>query len=194
MIRRLTIFCGSNPGTDPAFYSASHELGRIMARKKIGIVYGGAGIGLMGAVADGALSEGGEVTGVIPNFLMTKEIAHAGLTQLLTVDTMHERKSKMNELSDGIVALPGGFGTLEELFEMITWGQLGLHAKPMALFNIKGFFDPLTVFLQSMVDKGFVSKSNQRLLMVDNDVNKLLERMQHYVAPAGEKWISKETS
>src|SRR5687768_1380717 len=137
-MKSVAIFCGSSSGSDSIYYSQAAMLGKILAHRKIQIVYGGAKVGLMGAVADGALKEGGKVIGVLPNFLKSKEIAHTGLTDLILVESMHERKLKMHELSDGIIALPGGFGTLEELFEMLTWSQLGLHKKPIGLLNING--------------------------------------------------------
>src|SRR5215203_5745857 len=147
-MKRVSVFCGSSLGTDEVFQKHAHFVGETLAIQKIGLVYGGANVGLMGAVADGALSKGGEVIGVLPNFLRAKEIAHKNLTQLILVETMHERKTMMNELSDGVIALPGGFGTLEEFFEMLTWAQLGLHKKPIALLNIGGFFDSLKSFIQ----------------------------------------------
>jgi uncharacterized protein (TIGR00730 family) len=156
-------------------------------------VYGGAKIGLMGAVADGALSEGGKVIGVLPNFLRSKEIAHEGLTELILVESMHERKLEMHELSDGVIALPGGFGTLEELFEMLTWAQLGLHKKPIGILNIDGFYDSLNIMIQTMVDKGFLKVMNQQMLLVSDNIDDLLDKMNNYVAPIVGKWIDEET-
>jgi uncharacterized protein (TIGR00730 family) len=156
-------------------------------------VYGGANVGLMGAVADGVLSKGGKVIGVLPKFLKTKEIAHENLTELILVDTMHERKTTMHELCDGVIALPGGFGTLEEFFEMLTWGQLGLHQKPIAILNIEGFYDLLNEFVQTMVDKGFLKELNQQMLLVSDNIEELLEKMENYKAPTVGKWITKET-
>lgn len=165
-----------------------------MADKQITLVYGGARIGLMGAVADGALSSGGKVYGVIPEFLRSKEIAHEGLTELILVNSMHERKIKMNELSDGVIALPGGFGTMEELFEMLTWAQLGLHKKPIALLNTNGFYNFLLNAIEIMVDEGFLKKTNQQMLLVDDDIDNLLVKMKNYHAPEVPKWIGKKTS
>ncbi len=165
------------------------RLGEYLAGQGIGLVYGGARVGLMGAVADGALAAGGEVTGVIPHFLRTKEIAHEGLTRLILVNSMHERKTKMNELSDGVVALPGGFGTLEEFFEMLTWAQLGLHRKPIGLLNTEGFYDPLLTMMQVMVDKGFLQASNLQMILAAAGIEGLLGRMRSYTAPELPKWI-----
>jgi uncharacterized protein (TIGR00730 family) len=154
-------------------------------------VYGGANVGLMGAVADGVMSAGGKAIGVLPIFLQSKELAHTSLTELILVDTMHERKTKMNDLCDGVLALPGGFGTLEELFEMLTWAQLGLHKKPIGILNTNGFYDALLVLIQTMVDKGFLKKSNQQMVLVSDDINELLDKMKKYQAPVVTKWITK---
>jgi uncharacterized protein (TIGR00730 family) len=183
-MKRITIFCASSPGHDALYYDAAFALGQTLAAKQIGVVYGGAKVGLMGAVADGALSKNGTVIGVLPYFLSSKEIAHAGLTKMVMVDSMHERKTKMNELCDGVIALPGGFGTLEELFEMLTWGQLGLHRKPIGLLNINGFYNCLIDLLQTMVDKGFLKTINQEMLLVSDNADDLLEQMQNYIPPA----------
>lgn len=161
-----------------------------MAQQNIGLVYGGANVGLMGAVADGALSLGGQVIGVLPHFLKSREIAHEQLTELLLVENMHERKTKMNELCDGVIALPGGFGTLEELFEMLTWSQLGLHQKPIGILNVGGFYDPLITLLQTMVDKGLLKEANQKMLLVSDTIDDLLQQMKDYAAPVVAKWIS----
>jgi uncharacterized protein (TIGR00730 family) len=193
-MKRIVVYCGSSSGTDPLFEAQAYETGRLLAKQGIGIVYGGARVGLMGAVADGALTHGGEVIGVLPRFLSGKEIGHGGLTDLIVVDTMHERKTKMHELSDGVIALPGGFGTLEELFEMVTWGQLGLHRKPVGVLNVAGFYDDLSQLLETMVQKGFLKVENQRMLLFADTLEQLLEKMQSYQAPATPKWITKETT
>lgn len=192
-MKRVTVFCGSSLGTEDIYKSQATLLGQTLAKRNIELVYGGAKIGLMGAVADGVLSEGGKVIGVLPNFLKSKEIAHEQLTELILVDSMHERKTKMNELCDGVIALPGGFGTLEELFEMLTWAQLGLHKKPIAILNINGFYNPLNVMIQTMVDKGFLKEVNQQMLLVCDNIEELLDKMKNYIAPTVGKWISKET-
>ncbi|SDH13430.1 hypothetical protein SAMN04488062_104244 [Flavobacterium omnivorum] len=192
-MKRITVFCGSSMGTDEVFQSQATILGQTLAKQNIELVYGGANIGLMGAVADGVLGEGGRVIGVIPFFLQSKEIAHTNLTELIVVDTMHERKTKMNALCNGVIAMPGGFGTLEELFEMLTWAQLGLHKKPIGLLNTNGFYDALIILIQTMVDKGFLKAVNQQMLLVSDNANELLENMKNYEAPVVTKWINKET-
>lgn len=179
---------------DEVFEAQAYETGRVLAQAGIGIVYGGAKVGLMGALAQGALAHGGEVIGVLPRFLSGKEIGHSGLTDLILVDTMHERKTRMHELSDGVLTLPGGFGTMEELFEMLTWGQLGLHKKPVGVLNVAGFYDDLMQLLQTMVDKGFLKPENQRMLLFADTLQELLHQMRNYVAPAAPKWITKEAT
>jgi uncharacterized protein (TIGR00730 family) len=191
-MKSVSVFCGSSMGGNPIYRDHAILLGQALAEKTIQLVYGGARIGLMGAVADGALSHGGQVIGVLPTFLKSKEIAHEGLTELILVESMHERKMKMHERCDGIIALPGGFGTLEELFEILTWGQLGLHKKPVGLLNVNGFYDHLYLMLQMMVTQGFLKKVNFDMLLVSNDIDDLLHQMKHYVAPDVGKWISKD--
>ena len=190
-MKRIAIFCGSSFGTDKLFEDQAYLLGKTLAERNTGIVYGGANVGLMGAVANGALQNGGEVIGVLPHFLREKEIAHQGLTQLILVDSMHERKTKMNDLCDGVIALPGGFGTFEEFFEMLTWGQLGLHKKPMALLNIDGFYDALLQMADTMVSKGFLKDINRQMLLSGNAIEEVLEKMENYQAPEAGKWITK---
>lgn len=189
---KYTVFCGSSTGNKEEYVTGATALGEALAKKKIGVVYGGAKVGLMGAVADGALANGGEVIGVLPYFLADVELGHRGLTALYHVDTMHERKAKMDELSDGIIALPGGYGTLEEFFEVLTWGQLGLHKKPIALFNIAGFYDPLMQMIDSMVEQGFLKKENKEMIIISADIDDLLEQMNQYEAPKVGKWIVKD--
>lgn len=183
----ITVFCGSSTGNEAQFKEQAYQLGKTLAIHNIGLIYGGAGIGLMGAVANGTLEHGGTVTGVLPRFLQNKEIAHAGLTELILVDTMHERKQKMNELSDGVIALPGGYGTLEELFEMLTWAQLSLHEKPIGILNIDGFYDELVAMIDKMVQKGFLRQEYKEMIIVSTDIEQLIHAMQHYQVPA-EKW------
>ena len=192
-MKRVTVFCGSSFGTDDIYKIQATLLGKTLAEQNIGLVYGGANVGLMGAVADGVLDKNGEVIGVLPNFLKSKEIAHDHLTELILVETMHERKTKMNDLCDGVIALPGGFGTLEEFFEMLTWAQLGLHKKPIAILNIDGFYDSLITFIQTTVDKGFLKEINQQMLIVSDNIPELLDKMKNHVAPSVGKWITKET-
>lgn len=192
-MKRITVFCGSSIGTDSIYRTQAKLVGETLAKNNIELVYGGAKIGVMGAVADGVLSKGGKVTGVLPNFLRSKEIAHEQLTDLILVDTMHERKTRMNELCDGVIALPGGFGTLEELFEMLTWAQLGLHKKPIGILNIDGFYDTLIDLIETMVSKGFLKQINQQMLLVSDNIDDLLNQMNKYIAPTVGKWISEET-
>jgi uncharacterized protein (TIGR00730 family) len=193
-MKRITVFCGSSSGTDAIFEEQATLLGKTMAAQNIDLVYGGANVGLMGAVADGVLSGGGKVFGVLPHFLQEKELAHIHLTELILVATMHERKTKMDELSDGVIALPGGFGTMEEFFEMLTWAQLGLHKKPIAILNVDGFYDELISLLQTMVIKGFLKEVNQKMLLISDNIEDLLTQMKNYKAPAVGKWINKSTT
>lgn len=193
-MKSITVFCASSPGFDPLYHNTAFALGQLLATRNITLVYGGAKVGLMGAVADGVLDKQGKAIGVLPHFLGGKEIAHAGLTKLIKVESMHERKTKMNELCEGVIALPGGFGTLEELFEMLTWAQLGLHQKPIGLLNVDGFYDSLVHLLQNMVDKGLLKEENRRMLLVSDNTAELLQLMADYVAPEVGKWISKETT
>ncbi|WP_279195937.1 TIGR00730 family Rossman fold protein [Chryseobacterium indoltheticum] len=191
-MKSITVFCGSSFGSDEIYKEQAIFLGQTLAKQNIQLIYGGANVGLMGAVADGVLLEGGKAIGVLPHFLQSKEIAHQDLTELILVETMHERKTKMNDLCDGVIVLPGGYGTLEEFFEMITWAQLGLHKKPIAILNINGFYDDLIKLVQNMVDKGFLKQINQEMLLVSDSIDELLEKMKNYRAPSVGKWISKE--
>lgn len=187
-MRHITVFCGSSLGTDAVFAEQAYTLGAALAHKGIGLVYGGGHVGLMGAVANGAVENNGIAIGVIPEFLKAKELAHPHLTELIVVDTMHERKSKMNELSDGVIALPGGYGTMEELFEMLTWAQLDIHQKPIGLLNTNGFYDDLLAMIRTMVEKGFLHQAYLEMIAVDSDIDCLLDAMEDYAAPE-EKWL-----
>ncbi|MCW3161486.1 LOG family protein [Chryseobacterium oryctis] len=193
-MKNITVFCGSSFGSDDVFREQASLLGKTLAKENIQLIYGGANVGLMGAIADGALNAGGKAIGVIPHFLQTKEIAHEKLTKLILVETMHERKTKMNDLCDGVIVLPGGYGTLEEFFEMITWAQLGLHKKPIGILNIDGFYNDLINLIQNMVDKGFLKQINHDMLLISDNINDLLEKMRNYEAPTVGKWISKENT
>ncbi len=193
-MKRISVFCGSSPGKNGIYEKSARQLGEILAERKIGLVYGGTNIGLMNHVADGALRRGGEVIGVLPEFIGKKGIAHANLTQLIMVNSMHERKRKMHELSDGVIAMPGGFGTLEEFFEVLTWGQLGLHKKPVGLLNINGFYDPLRILTHKMVTEGFLKEENRKMLLISDDITELLDLMENYTAPSVDKWISRENN
>ena len=188
-MKRITVFCGSSFGTEEIYKEQATLLGQTLAKQNIELVYGGANVGLMGVVADGVLNAGGKAIGVLPNFLRSKEIAHLGLTELILVESMHERKTKMNDLCDGVIALPGGFGTLEELFEMLTWAQLGLHKKPISILNINGFYDSLIELTKVMVEKGLLKDVNQQMLLVSDNIDDLLHQMQNYDPPTVGKWI-----
>lgn len=191
-MKRITVFCGSSSGFDEVFENQAFQLGQTLAARNIEVVYGGANVGLMGSLAQGVLSKNGKIIGVLPIFLKDKEIAHPNLTELVFVESMHERKKKMDELSDGVITLPGGFGTLEEFFEMLTWAQLGLHKKPVAILNIGEFYTKLLELMQHMVATGFLKEINRNMLLVSNDIDELLERMNSYSAPSVGKWISKD--
>ncbi|AWK06941.1 TIGR00730 family Rossman fold protein [Flavobacterium crocinum] len=193
-MKRITVFCASSFGTEKIYEEQAIALGKTLAEQNIELVYGGANVGLMGAVADGALNAGGKVIGVLPNFLRSKEIAHQNLTELILVESMHERKTKMNDLCDGVIALPGGFGTLEELFEMLTWAQLGLHKKPIAILNVDGFYDSLIELLKTMTSKGLLKEVNREMLLISDNIDDLLHQMKNYTAPTVGKWIDKKKS
>ncbi|MBB5031518.1 LOG family protein [Prosthecobacter vanneervenii] len=190
-LRRICVYCGSSSGSDAAHRAAAHEAGAFLARSGRGLVYGGGNVGLMGAVADGALSEKGEVIGVIPQSLMEKELGHGGVTQLHVVRSMHERKQMMVDLSDGFIALPGGFGTLDELFETLTWLQLSFHDKPVGLLNVGGFFDGLVDFISHMSRSGFLKPEHAACVLVERDPAILLDRMEAFRPPELGKWIEK---
>jgi len=193
-IDSICVFCGSSEGKDTQVIDIAFTLGKTFAEQEIALVYGAAKIGIMGKVAAGALDHKGTVIGVIPNFLKLKEVVHLGLTELITTDTMHQRKMKMHDLSDGFITLPGGFGTLEELFEIITWSQLGLHQKPIGLLNINGFYDHLLKLLEHMVAQGLLKMENYELLLVDDDIERLLEKMRVFKPGQIPKWLKKENT
>ncbi len=190
-MRRLCVFTGSSPGNRDGYRAAAEGLGRDLAVRGIDLVYGGANVGLMGAVADAVLAGGGRVTGVIPGALVAKEVAHAGLSDLRVVGSMHERKAAMSDLSDGFIALPGGWGTLDELFEVLTWGQLGLHTKPCGLLNVAGYFDTLLAFMDHMIAEGFVNAAFRPMLTVAESSGKLLDGMSAYRASSRDKWFAR---
>jgi uncharacterized protein (TIGR00730 family) len=191
-MKQLCIYCGSGSGRSPRYREAARELGHEIAARGLGLVYGGAGVGVMGAVADAVLERGGEVRGVIPRALASKEVAHQGLTELIVVASMHERKARMEALSDGFIALPGGWGTFEEIFEMLTWGQLGLHEKPCGLLNVEGYYDHLFAFLQHALAEHFVRAEHHHVLLMEQDPAALLDRFGDYRAPRVRKWLGPE--
>ena len=192
-IRRLAIFCGSNPGARPQYVEATRVLGRLLCERGIGIVYGGSSVGLMAALADAMLDDLGDVIGVIPRMLVEREVANRTLTDLRIVDSMHARKAMMAELADGFIALPGGIGTLEEFFEIWTWGQLGMHEKPCGLLNVAGYFDPLLAFLDRAVEEKFVREVHRAMVIVESDPLALLSRFEAYEPPRVVKWINAGT-
>lgn len=190
-MKRICVFCGSSFGRRAAYKEAASALGKILASEGIGLVYGGAEVGLMGAVADATLAAGGEVIGVIPRHLLAKEVGHKKLADLRVVDSMHERKALMAELSDGFIALPGGFGTFEEFFEVVTWLQLGLHAKPTGLLNILGYYDPLLQLIDQGVSEEFIRPHHRGIVLSGDEPHLLLQQMRDFRAPEVPKWISK---
>lgn len=191
-MRRLCVFCGSSIGHKPAYADAARRIGTLLARRGIGLVYGGGNVGLMGVVADAVLDGGGEVIGVIPQALADREIAHTGVTQLHVVDSMHTRKAMMAELADGFIAMPGGVGTFEEFFEVVTWTQLGLHRKPCGLLNVAGFYTPLAAFIDQAVSEGFIKPVHRAAIVVDDDPERLLNTLGTIELPAVPKWIGRD--
>lgn len=196
-MKSICVFCGSNAGNQPIYRSEAEKLGRLLAARGIELVYGGGNVGLMGAVADACLEAGGTVVGVIPQALMGKEVAgrpvdHRTLTRLEVVDSMHTRKARMAELAEGFIALPGGFGTVEEFCEILTWGQLGFHAKPMGLLNVNGFYDPLLAMFDRAVADGFLRLQNRAMALADSDIEGLLAAMAAYRAEPVSKWLKEE--
>lgn len=191
-LRSICVFCGASIGTNPAYREAAVALGEAIARRGMTLVYGGGAVGLMGTVADAAMAAGGEVIGIIPESLMNAEIGHKGLSRLEVVDGMHARKARMAELSDAFIALPGGLGTLEELFEVWTWGQLGYHAKPLGLLDVNGFYEKLGGFLDHIVEEGFVRPAHRAMLLLAQQADQLLDAMTHFESPVVPKWVDKQ--
>ena len=191
-MKRICVYCGSNPGANPAYSEAGRLLGHELANRGLGLVYGGAKVGVMGAVAAGMLEKGGSAIGVIPHFFVTKEVAHDGLDELIVVDSMHERKSRMADISDGFIALPGGWGTIEEIFEVLTWAQLGHHHKPCGLLNVDSYYDELAIFLEKAIENKFVKEEFRPMMMMDGSPASLLDRFASYRAPRVKKWIGPE--
>jgi uncharacterized protein (TIGR00730 family) len=194
VMKRVCVFCGSSPGTRPEYGGAARWLGAALARRGIGLVYGGASIGVMGAVADAVLAGGGEAIGVIPRSIVEREVAHSALSELHVVDSMHQRKAMMAELADAFITLPGGLGTLEELFEVWTWGLLGIHDKPFGLLDVEGYFTPLIAFLDHAVVQGFIREPHRAMALVDSDPERLLDRLAAYRPPPGERVIEPSES
>ena len=191
-MRRVCVFCGSSVGAHPAYADAAEAMGALLARRRIGLVYGGGHVGLMGVVANAAMAAGGEVIGVIPQALADREIAHAGLTELHVVDSMHTRKAMMAELADAFIAMPGGVGTFEEFFEAVTWTQLGLHRKPCGLLNVNAFYSPLAAFIDQAVSEGFIKPVHRAAIVVDDDPARLLDTLATIKLPDVPKWIRRD--
>ena len=192
MIQRICVFCGSNVGAGSGYLEAARNLGQLFAREGIALVYGGGSVGLMGELADSVLAAGGEVIGVIPHALWAREVGHRGLTDLRIVDTMHERKAMMADLADAFIALPGGLGTLEEIFEIWTWAQLGLHAKPLGFLDVDGYYTPLMQFLDAAVRERFMKEPHRAIAMIERDPAMLLRKFDNWQPPRVEKWITRE--
>jgi uncharacterized protein (TIGR00730 family) len=193
-MNRLCVYCGSSAGKNPGYSQAAQQLAEELVKRGIGLVYGGASIGIMGLLADAVLANQGEVVGVIPQALVDKEVSHTGLTDLIIVSSMHERKAMMADLSDGFIALPGGLGTLEELFEILTWAQLGFHQKPCGLLNIDGYYDGLTAFLNHAVEEEFVKPIHRSMLRVERCPIDLLDAFSNYQPPLVEAWLARDTT
>ena len=193
-MRSICVFCGSSAGNDPRVAQAAKEFGELLASERITLVYGGGHVGLMGILADAVLANGGKVIGVIPRSLWDREVGHRNLTELHIVETMHERKAMMASLADAFVALPGGLGTLEEIFEVWTWAQLGIHDKPAGFLDVLGYYAPLLAFLDGAVDAGFVRSQHRAMAIVDADAQSLLKRMAEYEPPRVAKWIAPQSA
>ncbi len=189
--KRICVFCGTNPGSRPEYGAAARGLGKLLAEEQIELVYGGASVGIMGELADAVHEGGGHVTGIIPQQLMKKEAAHTGIPDLIVVASMHQRKSQMADMADGFIALPGGIGTLEGFFEILTWGQLGIHNKPCGVLNVAGYFDSLIGFLDHAVQEGFLTDEHRRMIPVESEPGKLLARMEKYAPAEGERLMGR---
>ncbi|MEO0527650.1 MAG: TIGR00730 family Rossman fold protein [Bacteroidota bacterium] len=191
-MKSTVVFCGSSEGNDDAYTKEAYALGKLLGKQQVTLVYGAARIGIMGQVAQGALDHEGTVIGVIPDFLKLKEVYHTGLKELIITQDMHQRKLKMHELSDSIIMLPGGYGTLEEFFEMLTWAQLGLHHKPIGILNTNGFYNSLMNMLKHMVGQGFVKQENYNMILIEETIEGLLDQMRNYIPLSTPKWIKKD--
>jgi len=193
-MKRVCVFCGSSNGVRPVYAAAARALGRALAERKIGLVYGGGCVGLIGTLAEAVLEENGKVVGVIPQALVERELAHHGVSELIIVQSMHERKAKMAEFADAFIAMPGGYGTLEEFSEIITWAQLGLHRKPSGILNVDGYYDPLLLLFDRAVSEGFLRPAYRRLVIQEKDPGRLLDLLERCVLPPAEKWIERDES
>lgn len=193
-IKSIAVFCGSSSGVNPIYEQKAKDLGSYLGSHKFHLVYGGGNIGLMGTIANAALAAGGEVTGVLPHFLNKKEVGHVALSKLILVESMHERKQKIEQLSDAFIAMPGGFGTLEEVSEMLTWAQLGLHQKPIGLYNINGFYDTLLKQMDTMVEEGFLKPQNRAMVLTDTNPDALIKALEAYTPVSVQKWLKPDQS
>ena len=193
-LARICIFCGSSTGMRREYADAAKAMGQALIRRRIGLVYGGGCVGLMGTVADAVMGGGGEVIGVIPEALVTRELAHGDITQLIIVHSMHDRKAKMAELADAFIALPGGYGTFEEFCEILTWAQLGLHRKPCGILNVNNYYEPLLRLFDNAVAEGFLRPGNRRLVIEETDPSRLLDMLETHIPPQTEKWIRGDES
>jgi len=188
-MKSIAVYCGSSKGNKPLFIETAQKVGRILADKNIELIYGAGNVGLMGETADATLAAGGKVCGIIPQFLKDWEVCHEGLTELIVTETMHERKQIMVDRSDAFIAMPGGFGTLDELFEILTWGQLQLHNKPIGVLNVGGYYDHLLAHIQNIADSGFMQPANLGLVLSDDNIEGLLTKMENFVQPTADKWV-----
>lgn len=191
LMKSVCVFCGSSMGIHPIYKKSAYDLGKQIARENLNLVYGGGSVGLMGVLADAVMEHGGKVIGIIPRFLYEKEVGHDGVTELIIVDSMHERKQKMAELAHGFIAMPGGIGTMEELFEIFTWSQLALIKRPVAIFNVNHFFDDITHFLNKMIDEGFLKEVNVNTLINSHNIHELLAKMKAFNYKEIPKWIDR---
>lgn len=191
-MKAILVYCGANPGTKPIYKDTAEQLGKTLAINKIRLIYGGGSVGLMGIIADAVLANGGQVTGIIPNFLDRMEVGHKSLPEMHKVESMHERKALMEKLCDGVITLPGGYGSMDELFEILSWSQLGLHQKPVGLLNLNGFYDHLLKQLDVMVEEGFLKQENRNLVIVSGDIEDLLQKMEDFKPSFHEKWLKRE--
>ena len=188
----ILVYCGANTGNKEIYVETAKNLGLALNKKNITLIYGAGNVGLMGVISRTVMENGGKAIGVIPDFLVKMEVANPNLTEMIVVETMHQRKAKMEEISDGIITMPGGFGSMDELFEILTWGQLGLHQKPVGILNVNGFYDHLLKQMDVMVEEGFLKKQNRELVVVDENIDQLLEKMENYIPIYAEKWLRKE--
>ncbi|HQU84895.1 MAG TPA: TIGR00730 family Rossman fold protein [Pyrinomonadaceae bacterium] len=193
-MKRICVFCGSNPGIDPIYLETAEKVGKFLGENGIELVFGGGRVGLMGRIADTVMANGGKVIGIIPKGLSDREVAHQGLTELKIVGSMHERKALMAELSDGFIALPGGVGTFEEFCEIVTWAQLGIHEKPCALMNVGGFYNAFIAMFDHSMNQGFIRPQHRELVLVDDKIEELYEKMRNFRPPTIEKWLDKEST